>query len=95
MNATVLYDVSMAHWPPTTWLVELAPPLRRYNPETGAPVDHTHVAVCTKDSNPRAATVYASDAEGGFPDPTLTALSTYDYATLPGVLSQMGYAVTN
>jgi hypothetical protein len=87
--------VDMANWPPTTWLVHLDEPLVRFDPETGAQTGFDYVALTCKDSEPRAAYVFPSDAEGNFVDPTMTPMRTRDYGLPHSVLAQLGFTVTN
>lgn len=108
-NATIIYErtitpeegdpyvvaVDMTAWPPTSWLVQLDPPLRRYNPEDGTlNGEYDFVVVTCQDATPRASYVFPSNAEGGFVDPTMRPMRTRDYGTPAAVLAQIGYDVT-
>ena len=96
MIATIHYDVNMQAWPSTTYLVELDEPISRFDPETGELVgSYTFVALCCKDSEPKAAYVFPSTEAGGFVDSTMQPMRTRDYALPQGVLSQLGYTLEN
>lgn len=87
--------VAMTHWPPTTYLVKLDPPLERYNPEDGQLLDqHEYIALTCKDSEPRASYVFPATAEGDFVDDTMLPMRTRDYGLPHSVLTQLGYTLT-
>lgn len=107
-TATIIYErtitvdeeeqviaVDMTGWPPTTWLVALDPPLKRFDPETGEPTEYGHIALTCQEAEPRGAYVFPSDETGGFVDPTMSPMRTRDYGLPQAVLAQLGYSVTN
>lgn len=95
-DATIIYDITMTAWPPTTYLVHLSEPLKRFDPETGDPAgEYDYVAVCCKDSVPKAAHIFPSTETGDFVDSTMTPLRTRDFGVLHSVLKQLGYTPTN
>lgn len=96
-TATIL-DVPMGNWPPDSTLVEVDPPMTRFDPATGELAgEYSHVAVQV----PRAemvesdARIYPSTPTGGFVDPTMTPIRTGSGGVLHSVLKSMGYEVTN
>jgi len=93
-NESVI-PVDMTGWPPTTWLVRLDTPLKRFDPETGDATEYDHIALTIQDANPRASFVFPSNAEGGFVDPSMQPMRTRDYGTRDAVLGMLGYSVTN
>ena len=96
LNATILDDATMTAWPPTTYLVQLDQPLRRFNPEDGTLLDeHTYIAVCCKSSEPREVHVFPATSEGGFVDSSMTPIRRRDYATIEQALQGLGYEVSH
>lgn len=96
MEATILYDVNMRGWPPTTYLVQLSEPLARFDPETGEPAGaFEYVALCCKDSNPKAAYLFPSTETGSFVDQSMIPMRTRDFALPHAVLAQLGYTLVN
>jgi hypothetical protein len=87
--------VTMTDWPPTTWLLHLDEPMKRFDPETGEATEYDYVALTCKDSEPRAAYVFPSTAAGEFVDASMTPMRTRDYGLPHSVMAQLGYAVTN
>jgi|JI10StandDraft_1071094.scaffolds.fasta_scaffold3498971_1 hypothetical protein len=91
-QATILNDVPMSGWPPTTYLVWLDTPLQRFNPEDGTLLDeHNYIALCCKDSEPRECYVFPSTETGGFVDLTMIPMRRRDYGLPQSVLAQLGY----
>lgn len=93
-DAYITIDIDMSGWPPTTYLVQLSDPLRRFDPETGELAgEHEFIALCCKDSRPQAAYVFPSTETGGFVDPTMVPMRTRDYGLPHAVLAQLGYTL--
>lgn len=95
---TVPANTVMVGWPPDSYLVQIDPPLKRFNPATGEPAgEYSHIAV----QIPRAemaendALVYPSTPKGEFVDSTMSPIRTVAGGVLHSVLKGLGYEVTN
>jgi len=94
-QAEILYDFDMKGWPPKTYLVKLSEPMRRFDPETGEPEDFEFVALCCKESDPKAAYVFPSTEDGRFVDHSMIPIRTRDFGLPGSVLAQLDYTLTN
>lgn len=94
-SAAIHNDVNLDHWHPVSHLVQLDPPLRRYNPMDGSPQDWEYVVVHIKspDNWPGTAgvDVFPSDEHAGFVTDTMAPISRHEYAPLNEILARLGY----
>lgn len=99
-TATILKDGGeMAHWPPQSTLVELDPPLQKYDVDTGEPDLHKWIVVQRQQKLFGAAEdatyIFAVDGDGGFVREFMTPLEKREPGQVHSVLKAMGYKVTN
>lgn len=98
-EATIRYDVGTTHWPVESTLVQLDPPLRRYDVKTGEPVDYDHVIVHIRSprthSGNSGADLFAATEAADAIHTTMIPLDSFEYGALHSVLKSMGYEVTN
>jgi hypothetical protein len=92
-TATIL-DTSMQHWPPTTTLVSLSPPLQRFTPR-GERVSYGYVAIhiqsIAQSASEDIVFIYPSNAEGGFEQRIMQPIDNIDHGTLDDVIRELGY----
>lgn len=98
-EATIKYETPTDGWPHGTTLVELDPPLRRFDVLTGDPIDYPYVMVHVRSPETfpgnTGVTLFPSNEAGEFVSPTMQPIGEYPYGMLHSVLKQMGYDVTN
>lgn len=92
-NATIL-STDMSAWPPTTYLVQLDEPLKRYDPETGEPEEFEYVALTVQEAEPRQSYIFPANADGGFVDGQMIPMRRRDYGLPHSILMQLGYTLT-
>lgn len=98
VTETLPASTVMMSWPPDSYLVQIDPPIKRFDPATGELAgSYTHIAV----QIPRAemaendANIFPSTPTGQFVDPTMAPIRTVAGGVLHSVLKSMGYEVTN
>ncbi|OHU23389.1 hypothetical protein BKG77_06905 [Mycobacteroides chelonae] len=94
-TATIHAEVNLDHWHPTSHLVQLEPPLRRFNPVDGSPQDWEYVVVHIKTPGEwpgnAGADVFPSNAQAEFVTDTMAPISRHEQGSLENVLHQLGY----
>jgi hypothetical protein len=99
-SATINYLAEMTHWPPVCKLVHLEPGIKKFDIDTGEPVEYNWVAVQVREEpyfkgDARGVTIFAATEEGDFYHEHMIPIATADYGAIHSVLKKLGYDVTN
>ena len=99
-SATIRYEQEMGHWPPVCKLVKLDPPIKRFDVETGEPVEYDWVALQIREEpyfhgDAKGATIFAATENGDFVHEHMIPLGKAEYGAIHNVLKQLGYDAAN